>query len=500
MTATTDTEAPELAPGNRTTLGSSILLGAASILSRQITLRFFAFAANIFLARRLGPTVFGLYAILNFIISGPFGLIGSLGFNISLVRKLEPPEERDTGTVLIVQIAVLLVIALCLIALHSEALAFYAIDSRYASVLFWLFLALILRSVRTVPTALMERALRFGELSVIEVVEWTGYYGLLLYLAFAEYGLWSLVWATLLKELLGCTLLLRCSNWWPSFAFDTGSFKQLARVGLPYQASGLLNLLSLSFPALVIGSVLGATELGYVGWAYNLSLTPLYFATVLDRLWVPAYAKIQHDSTQLVAMVAKTIRFNMLTVFPTTLVLVVFADEITHDLFGDAWLPGVFLLYAYGVAGVLSAIGFPINSAFIARGQTNVTFWLSAAWAIITWTAGAALTSLFGLRGWAGAYVLVQVPYLFIFRYFARTFDFHFGALVIPPLLMTSVIGILGVAAKGFLPFTHFLWVPGALILLLIYFGGLHVVFEDAFWSESREVARHLSLGSAAQR
>jgi O-antigen/teichoic acid export membrane protein len=331
----------------------------------------------------------------------------------------------------------------------------------------------------------MEKELQFKVLTFIEVVESLVYYLLILFLAFHGYEIWSFIYATALKEFVGLAMLMKMSKWRFSVNFDMKTFKGLLKVGLPYQAGAVTNFLSISFPALVIGSYIGQKELGYVSWAHNISLQLIFFATVLDRLWVPTYAKVQNNLKEFLKTVKKTLRFNILTIFPLTIIFFIFAQEITRDIFGQDWVPAAYLLYFYLVACLFSAIGFPIGNAFNALGETRRTFWLSLSWAVIIWGIGMPLTLLFGLTGWGWTYISVQLPYFFMFWYFSRRFNFSIWNTVRAPLFMFFLSFFLTLLMKITLPVTApFIWISYGVFGVISYFAGLHFIFKDGFLLE----------------
>ena len=97
------------------------------------------------------------------------------------------------------------------------------------------------------------------------------------------------------KELLGYVALRYVARGGATTRGVKGSYRELLRVGLPVQASGMLVALTDAFQPIFIGAVLGLQTLGQVSWAYNLVLMPILLIGAIDRVLLPSLARVQED-------------------------------------------------------------------------------------------------------------------------------------------------------------------------------------------------------------
>lgn len=470
-------------------LKRGVFTSAVAILGRQVTIRIVAIGASILLARWIGPADFGTFAILTYLAFSIPQVVGNFGLGLALVQKAEAPSDRELRQVLAVQALILMASAILAATLGPTALELLGLGPSRLVALWSLLLALGFRLARSVPSALLERGLAFPVLMRIEVVETLLYYGVVLTAAYRGSGVESLVWATVAKEAVGCVMVIwRAPSlcWRPIATFE--GLRPLLEVGGPYQLAALATFATQSFPAVVIASRLGPEALGYVTWASATSLHVLFMASSLDRLWLPTYSRLQSNPESLRNGIHRTIRLNVHTVVPATAVLLSLAPAAVSDLYGARWLPGVFLLYAYGLAAVFSAVGFPILNALVATGRTKATLYMALGYMTVAWGIGYPAVYILGLEGWGWTYAVLQCAYLPVFFYAARVFSLRLFATVGRPMIMGATLLFIGHQLQSHLNLSGWRWVFVAVGLWATYFLGLSIVLRDRVLWEIRDL------------
>ena len=89
---------------------------------------------------------------------------------------------------------------------------------------------------------------------------------------------------------------------------------------------------------LLIGKVLGTTELGLYTRAYTVMLLPLsQISGVLSRVMFPTLASIQGDRARSRQIYLRAISAIALFTFPSMLGLLVVADDFVLVVFGSKW-------------------------------------------------------------------------------------------------------------------------------------------------------------------
>src|SRR5512141_2256112 len=83
--------------GGFSALKKKSLTGIGTLLKRQIFVTGIAFIGNIALARILAPQMFGIYAIVAFVVQF-FSIFSDVGIGAALIQKKEELTDEETST------------------------------------------------------------------------------------------------------------------------------------------------------------------------------------------------------------------------------------------------------------------------------------------------------------------------------------------------------------------------------------------------------------------
>ena len=407
--------APDTDPKSTSTRGAA-LLGARQLLTIAL-----GAVSVVLLARWLTPYDFGLFATLNIIVFGAATLLGDLGLTVSLVRKVEEPSVSEWAA------AKRMTAALSTAALACGGIGAAVLVSRGSGRLaLWvavLVVALATRFGRAMASARLQRQRRFGSLAGVETAETLVYFVSVISLAASGQGAGSLVLAVGAKELLGYVALRYVARGGATTRGVKGSYRELLRVGLPVQASGMLVALTDAFQPIFIGAVLGLQTLGQVSWAYNLVLMPILLIGAIDRVLLPSLARVQEDRVLLGLLTARAVRLNALIAFPVVAAVLVAPNDLITIVFTAQWLPASDLLVLFMPAIVTTAMTAPLLHAFNAIGRTRVPMYLSSTWLVLTWVLGSVATATWGAIGFGWFYVVLQLAYIPVWRFAKNELD-----------------------------------------------------------------------------
>ncbi len=414
------------------------LTGAAiALVIRQIIVMGLSVGSSVAVSRWLGPEVVGRFAILIFVTQGILGYFGDLGLKAALIRKrgdLEPTELATAQKVILgisitfaVVIGALLPLALRLVKLGPE--------NYFPAAIF--LLLLVVRNQRTVPLAMLERAMRFKVVSAVEAVESLIYTLLLATLAFLHKGIWCYVVAMGCRDLFGSlafNLIVRP----PLRQFSWASLRPHVGFSLLYQGGSLLNMISLAFPPIMIARVLGKNAVGYVSWASTLSLYPLVICNAMARIYLPAFSNSAGNPVLLRSRVEKSLRINASIAWPACAVLASLSTPIIAYVFTAKWFPAQPLLYAYCVNAVMTAVGLPLSELFFAQNDAWFNVRLCLWWTIPTWTLGTYAVFHYGLLGFAVFQAALQGTWFLAFMHARKTEGLRVFAPLREPFLLSA--------------------------------------------------------------
>lgn len=429
------------------------LSGVGSLIRRQIFIKIIVFFANILLARILAPQIFGIYAIVSFVVQF-FSTFGDIGLGAALIQKKGELSKEELSTTFWFQQILVWIVAGLTIAAAPFALKIYP-DLPPAGV--WLIRAMafafLFTSLKTVPAILLERNLNFNRIAWVDIAESLVFQAATISFALAGFEVWSFVIAAIIRGIFGAVFIYALSAWRPTLDFNFKSVKALVKFGLPYQGSSVMSFLKDAVAPLFIGAYAGAAAVGYVNWARTFAFAPLMLTESFGRVAFPAFSRIQHDKALLKKVVERSIRCITLVMFPLTVILLTLGTEITRVIFTEKWMPGITAFYFYCTSPGMIGIFLPLYSAIISLGKSRVLLVLTIMLILMEWGLGVPFIIYFGFNGVAMTQPLTATLFSWIYVLILKREGIDVK--VIPNILWQLMTALFtGLLIKIFMSFT----------------------------------------------
>ena len=287
------------------------------------------------MARLLTPADYGLVGMLTVFLAVANCLIDG-GFGNALVRK-QDRNQLDCSTVFYFNLGMSIVLYIVLYVSAPYIADFYD-EPQLIAIARVIGVTLIINAFGAIQGVLKSAELDFKIIAKVSIVNavFTGCVGI--YLAWQGYGVWSLVYSTLVGAFSSAILSWIVFRWRPSFLFSLCSFKEFFGYGFKLAISGLLDTMYKNIYQLVIGKVYSATDLGYYTRAYNFSTFPSSNITsVISRVTFPLLCKIKNDDIRLEVVYRKILRLSAYIVFPLMVGLAIVAHPMIVVLIGEKW-------------------------------------------------------------------------------------------------------------------------------------------------------------------
>ena len=194
----------------------------------------------------------------------------------------------------------------------------------------------------------------------------------------------------------------------------------------------------------VLGGILGATGIGFLGWAQKWGQAPLrFFMDHVIKVTFPAFSRMQDNKDELKRTVTRSIFFITFLVFPTLVGLLVLAPILVKIIPRyEKWTPALLALSFIGVNTIFAAVTTQLTNLLNAIGKIKYTFRLMIMWTILTWALVPLLALKFGVSGAAAGYALVGTSSIVAIYIAKRFVDF---SLVDSVLKTASAAGVMGV-------------------------------------------------------
>jgi O-antigen/teichoic acid export membrane protein len=393
------------------------IAGMGALLVRQILVKVIFFAGNIVLARILAPEIFGIYAIVNFIVTF-FSTFGDVGIGAALIQKQgELSKEELSTTFWLQQMLVWTVVVIAIVVAPFASKIYPSLPPAGVWLIRAMALSFLLSSLKTIPAILMERKIDFKRIAWVDITENIAFQAVAVSCALMGFEAWSFILAAISRALLGTIIIFTLSPWRPTFHFRYKSVQGLVRFGLPYQGNQILNFVKDAVTPLFVGAYAGAAAVGYLNWARNFAFAPMMISESFGRVAFPAYSKLQGDSDVLKRTIERSIRMMTLIMFPVTALLVALAPQITHVVFTDKWLPGLNAFYFFCIAPGFIGIFLPLYSAILSLGNSRILLTFSTCLVFIEWGLGIPFVMKYGFIGAACTQPITIFIFTLIYQY-----------------------------------------------------------------------------------
>lgn len=355
------------------------------------------FVSDVVLARLLTSFDFGCIEMLAIFMLLSETMIHG-GFGAALIQKKRPTQE-DYSTIFFWNLGMAAILYVVIFFCAPHIAHFYKIPL-LSSVLRVQGLVLFVYAFNIVQSAILRKQFRFKAVAIVSIITSVVSLGVTIVLAYAGYGVWSLVFKNLIASGLTSLIFWFYLKWRPTWIFSWQSFKELFSFGFYIFLSNLVTSFSTKLQGLLIGRVYNPSTLGYYskasGTEGHASTT---ISQILDQVTYPLYAEAQDDLKRLGNIVKKLVLALSYVTFPLMFILLLVAKPMFVLLYTEKWLPSVpyfQVLCIAGLASCLQSVNFHTISAI---GKSKVTF----VWTMIKRGVGIACMVgglvMFGLKG-----------------------------------------------------------------------------------------------------
>ncbi|HEX3760853.1 MAG TPA: lipopolysaccharide biosynthesis protein [Kofleriaceae bacterium] len=288
------------------------------------------------LGRTLTSTDFGVVAAavsVNVIVYG----IRDVGIGLALVqRKHLEPAHLTTGFAVSVYLGIALSALLWLTAPLLGR--FYGIPESVDLIRALAVVFFGLRSLAIVSRMLLQRAMNFRLITIIDSSTYAAGALVSIGCALAGMGPWALIAGYAVEEVASTALLLWLNPPRYSLAIDLGRLRELLHFGVGQSIMQSTNVVATYGDNFVVGHALGATSLGYYSRAYDLIKFPsMVFDAIVGNVLFPAFARLQDDRASLAANFRRVAFVNALVLLPASAAIIVLAPEAIRLLMGPGW-------------------------------------------------------------------------------------------------------------------------------------------------------------------
>ena len=448
---------------------------------------------SIILARLLVAEDYGVVALTAIFINLSSSLVAS-GLGTALVRK-EDVDNIDYTTVFIFCMAIALVLYIvCFVAAPFIA-AFYE-EPLITPVLRVQMLSLFLCALGVVRGAMITRQFRFKAQFITSSIATAigGVAGIAL--AYTGFGVWALVFNTLIRDGANALILFFFVKWKPSKVISFKRMKSMLSFSFWVLFAGVVDFLANNIPSTVYGKRYSVETLGYMAKGNQLpELVCLHTFGALSAVLLPAMAESQSDIPRLKAITRKIASMSAYILVPMMVGLAFVGERAIIFLFTEKWLPSVPLLYAacisYGLnpfRSINMQLIYALGNARKATMVEVIRFVMSISWmAIGVFVLNLPLASV-ALYGSFLAFVVVLITQFVVQGYIGYSIR-EFFADIAAPVIMAAIMAFF-VYLVGQLQMNNLLVLILQVATGVAVYAGLSVVTKNPNLSEALTILK----------
>ena len=323
-------------------LKSQAIKGVAWSMVETYSGQIVQFAISIVLARLLSPDEFGLIGMLAIFIGLSTVFIDG-GFSSALIQRKDR-SQHDLSTVFIINTAMAILVYAVLFVSAPWIADFYN-QPILKSIVRIYGLTLIIGSLGSTSSVQLTVKLDFKTLTKISLVSaiLSGFVGI--GMAYAGFGVWALVYQSILSSLFRLVLLFIYVKWIPRTGFSRESFRSLFSFSSRLFTASIISSVYDNITGAVIGKQFNSAALAYYNRAAGFnSLVNSNVTSVLGKVSYPLLSQIQDDTQRLKSVYQRYIQMSAFLTFPALMLLCAMAKPLVLVLLGAKWEETIILL------------------------------------------------------------------------------------------------------------------------------------------------------------
>ena len=422
---------------------------------------------TLILARLLTPEDFGLVTAALTIVAMLDAAL-DLGVGAAVVARQERGISDQTRTAFTLNLGLSVLITGCGVALSPLIAALFHAPSQ-AGLFALVFCYPLFRGAGQISDAVLKRDLQFRRRTLVDVVRAAVRVAVSLPLALGIGGAISIAAGIVASEFAAMLLLWILVPIRPATRLRGGSARSLLRFGGQVTVIRILGSFRSTFDYIIVGSMIGATALGFYGMAYKLpELLIENVLWIFSTIALPMYARARTAGTDvMLSALLRATRLLALYGLTVGTALAVVARDAVPVLFSDQWTPAVVPMMLISLSLGIMSIAWASGDLFSAVGRPGILIKLDVP-ATIAMAGAFLLAGRYGLVAVACVHLVFNLVYglarMLLLRSVTRIPAGSLARAVLPGVAVAAITAAAGFGVRALLP-------PGQLSSLIILGG-----------------------------
>jgi len=348
--------------------------------------------AQIFLARLLLPSDYGIVGICASLIAFTMIFQGGRGVGLAIIQAKEDSEE-DYKAALTMNLMLGAVIYISLLAL-IPLIAIYTREPRIGPVIALQGLSILMSSYSSVLIARLQRNFGFKNIALRMIPQSLVPLAVGVPMACAHFGYWSLVVSSLVGDVISVILLTLMVGWLPKVTWDVKRFIHLFKFSRWLIIEDIIAWVINNADTFLIARFLSMNDVGIYVFAKKIVTIGVGgIISPLSPIMYSAFCRLTDDKEHLKKTYLNVTKIVAIVSLPITIGLAIAAPKLMPLVFGAKWTAAGIIVSLFALSEI-SYLATPGLQLYGALGKPHLN-------AIIMLTGG--VTTLVGY--------IIAVPY-----------------------------------------------------------------------------------------
>jgi O-antigen/teichoic acid export membrane protein len=342
----------------------------AKFLGQMIT-----WGITLVIIRLLTPADYGLLALASVFVAF-LVMLNELGLGAAVVHRRG--LGRDTLRTMFGLVLLISVIFYLVLAVTAPFIARFYHEPRLIPLVRVMALQFLLMGFTVLPQSLLLREMKFRKIAIVDLLSALIGSITTLALALTGFGVWALVWGTLMIRVVSMVGLNLAQPFLcpPSFKMK-GMWVLISYSGY-VTLSRILWYFYTKADILIIGKILGKEILGfYAVGLYIASLPMEKVSGIINQVAFPAFSSLQSDPGLAGQHFLKAVRVMSFFAFPVLWGISCIAPEFVAIFLGTKWSDAALPLQIISLVIPLRMVSNMMNPAALGAGRSDISFYNS---------------------------------------------------------------------------------------------------------------------------
>lgn len=386
-------------------LGVQVVHGLRWSFINQVVNRVLTFASGVVVLRVLSVDEVGVFAIAAAVTAilmafNEFGLIPA-------IVQWQGDHHKAAGTAYTIALANSTLLCL-VVVLAAPWIADFSGSPRATGVIQLMALTIVIDGFTSIPLALLVREFNQKALAIAETTGLVAQSLLVVGLALAGFGAYSLAIGMVLSNVLVAVMLFAVARMSAIPQWRREYVRPLLKFGAPIAGSSVLRDAAVNLDKIAVGAMLGPRQLGYYQTAFNFSSLPLNtLGQIVGRVAFAGFARLVGEPERLDRSVRQSWVLMLAVLAPMVALIAALAEPIIAFVYGDKWIPAAAILSILVVMNGTRVMFMLAADVISASGRPRTEFRLYVTWTAILIPAFILGARIDGIRGVALAQLLV---------------------------------------------------------------------------------------------